>query len=272
MGTKLGFGAGDIFGGGSLVIISIFYLYFLTDVLLISPALAGTVFLISRMWDALIDPPIGIISDRTRTRFGRRRPYFLAGVVLIFASFVMMWFPVAFESEMHRFLYVLGTYIFFCTCYSITMIPYFSLASELTTDYNERTSLTSYRMVFSMASSLTCAVVPLTVVDYVKGIYDLRTGYIVMAFIFGLVFSLPFLATFFATRERPEFQKKPESFNVKEMIIVPFKTPTFLNYLLLSPEVHNRLNRFLTARRKGEPVSPGEERELKNILERKAAG
>ena len=125
LSTKLGFGAGDIFGGGSLMIIGFFYLFFLTDVVRISPALAGTVFLISKAWDAVSDPLMGIISDRTRTRFGRRRPYFLIGIVLIFTSFFMMWYPVGFESEMARFASVAVAYVFFSTAYTITMIPYY---------------------------------------------------------------------------------------------------------------------------------------------------
>lgn len=230
LSTKLGFGAGDIFGGGSLMIIGFFYLFFLTDVVRISPALAGTVFLISKAWDAVSDPLMGIISDRTRTRFGRRRPYFLIGIVLIFTSFFMMWYPVGFESEMARFAFVAVAYVFFSTAYTITMIPYFALSSELTTDYNERTSLTSYRMAFSMGSSLICAVLPMPVVE---SFASEKNGYIVMALIFGLIFSLPFLATFFTTKEREEFQKEPEPFSVEKTFVTPFKTPTFLNALLM---------------------------------------
>lgn len=228
--TKLGFAAGDIFGGGSLVVIGFYYLYFLTDVLLISPALAGVVFLISKGWDAISDPIMGIISDRTRSRFGRRRPYFLLGIVLIFCSFFMMWYPVDFEEEMQRFVYVIVAYLFFSTSYTIVMIPYFSLASELTVDYNERTSLTAYRMIFSMTSSLVAASVPL---EIVKNFQNERDGYIVMAVVFGLLFSLPYLATFFLTKERKEFQKEPEPFNFNRTFIVPFKTPTFTNVLFM---------------------------------------
>jgi len=230
IGTKVGFGAGDIFGGGSMVIVGFFYLYFLTDVLLISPGLAGIVFLVSKGWDAFSDPIMGIISDRTRTRFGRRRPYFLLGAGLVFLSFTMMWYPVNFHQEMNRFVYVIAAYLFFSTAYTIVMIPYFALASELTTDYHERTSLTTVRMFFSSFSSLFCAVVPL---EIVKLFSDARAGYIAMAITFGLVFSLPFLAVFFTTRERKEFQKEPEPFSFRKQFIEPFKTPTFVNFLLL---------------------------------------
>ncbi|MCP4749377.1 MAG: hypothetical protein GY866_00655 [Proteobacteria bacterium] len=121
LGIKIGFGVGDIYGGGAMVIIGFFYLYFLTDILLIAPALAGTVFLVSKIWDAVSDPIMGIISDRTRTRFGRRRPYFLIGMLLIFLSFFMMWYPVDFSLEIHRFTYVVVAYVFFSTAYTIIM-------------------------------------------------------------------------------------------------------------------------------------------------------
>jgi oligogalacturonide transporter len=230
LSTKLGFGAGDIFGGGSMVIIGFFYLYFITDVLLISPALAGIVFLISKIWDASIDPIIGVITDRTRTRFGRRRPYFLAGVVLVSLAFSMLWYNVGFEKEWQRMAYALGSYMFFTTVHSFMMIPYFSLASELTLDYTERTSLATVRMLFSMGSSLVCAVVPY---EIVKMFPDESTGFFVMAVIFGLVFGLPYLATFFLTRERREFQREPEPFSFRKTFIEPFKTPTFVNVLLM---------------------------------------
>jgi hypothetical protein len=74
--NKIAFGMGDIYGGGSMIIVGIYYLYFLTDVVGLSPALAGTVLLISKIWDAVNDPLMGVITDRTRTRFGRRRPVY----------------------------------------------------------------------------------------------------------------------------------------------------------------------------------------------------
>jgi len=229
-GIKIGFGLGDLFGGGSMVVVGFFYLYFLTDVILISPALAGTVFLVSKCWDAVSDPIMGIISDRTRTRFGRRRPYFLAGVILIFLAFFLMWYPINFQQEIHRFIYVLIAYVFFSTVWTIVMIPYFSLSSELTTNYNERTSLVTVRVFFSHFSSLVCAVVPL---EIVRQFPDERTGYMAMAITVGLFFALPYIVVFLSTRERKEFQKKPQPFNIQKSFISPFRTPTFVNVLFI---------------------------------------
>lgn len=229
-GTKIGYGTGDLFGGGSMVVIGFFYLYFLTDVILISPALAGVVFLISKGWDAVSDPLMGIISDRTRTRFGRRRPYFLAGVIFIFLAFFLMWYPINFQQEIHRFVYVLVAYVFFSTVWTMVMIPYFSMSSELTTDYNERTSLVTIRVFFSHFSSLVCAVVPL---EIVKLYSDERTGYMVMAIIVGLFFALPYIIVFFSTRERKEFQKESQPFSFQKSFVTPFRTPTFVNLLFI---------------------------------------
>lgn len=83
---KIGYGLGDIYGGGTAALVSFYYLIFLTDVIRLNPALAGTVILISKVYDAFTDPFEGVISDRTR--LGRRRPYLLAGIPLIFLSFL----------------------------------------------------------------------------------------------------------------------------------------------------------------------------------------
>jgi oligogalacturonide transporter len=228
--TKLGFGIGDIYGGGAFVIIGFYYLHFLTDVLLISPYLAGIAFLVSKSWDAISDPLMGIISDRTKSKLGRRRPYFLAGIILIFFSFILLWYPVNFEKESHRFLYVVFAYLTFSTVITLVMVPYNALSSELTLDYDERTTLTSYRIIFSSISSLICAVLPLKIV---KMFPDISLGYIVMGISFGLFFALPFLAVFFSTKERKDFQQKTTSLNPYRLFLLPFKTPTFINVLCM---------------------------------------
>ena len=91
---KIGYGLGDIFGGGSGTLIGFYYLYFLTDVVRLHPGLAGTVILISKVYDSITDPFEGILADRTRTRLGRRRPYLLFGIPFVFLSFFLLFYPV----------------------------------------------------------------------------------------------------------------------------------------------------------------------------------
>jgi oligogalacturonide transporter len=227
---KLGYGLGDIYGGGSGILISFYYLYFLTDVIRINPALAGTVILISKFYDAITDPFEGILSDRTRTRLGRRRPFLLAGTFLVFLSFFALFYPISLESEIGRFAFVTFTYLFFSTVVSIVMLNYNALQAELTLDYNERTSLSTYRIFFSTISSIISAVLPLEIVDLFP---DIRQGYIVMGLVFGAFYALPFIATVISARERTEFQRPPEPFNWRRSFLEPFKVRTFLYVLLM---------------------------------------
>ncbi len=227
---KVGYGVGDIFGGGSGTLISFFYLVFLTDVVRLNPSFAGVVILISKIYDAVTDPFEGVISDRTRTRMGRRRPYLAAGIILIFLSFFAMFYPVTFASQSGRFAFVTATYLFFSTVVSIVMLNYNALQAEMTLDYDERTRLTTFRILFSTVSSLLCAVLPL---EIVKLFPDVRQGWIAMAACFGLFFALPFIATVASARERPEFQKPPRPFHWKQAFVEPFQVRTFVSILVM---------------------------------------
>jgi len=227
---KIGYGLGDIYGGGSGVVISFYYLIFLTDVVRISPALAGTVILISKIYDSITDPLEGIIADRTRTKLGRRRPYLMAGIPLVFLSFFALFYPYSMESETTRFISVMLSYLFFSTVVSIVMLNYNALHSEITLDYHERSSLSSIRIFFSTVASIAAALLPL---EIVKIFPDIHQGYIVMGLAFGAFFALPFLATISAVKERPEFQKPPEPFDWKVAFIEPFKNRTFVYTLAM---------------------------------------
>ena len=228
--TKIGYGLGDIYGGGSGTLIGFYYLFFLTDVVRISPALAGVVILVSKLYDAITDPFEGVIADRTRTRLGRRRPFLLAGIPLIFLSFFALFYPVNFSAEAQRFWYMIFSYLFFSTIVSIVMLSYNALQAELTLDYNERTVLSSVRIFFSTLSSILAALVPL---EIVKAFADVRQGYIIMAIAFGLLFALPYIATVTATRERKEFQRKLQPFSWRESFLDPFLNRTFTGALMM---------------------------------------
>ncbi|MFW6361618.1 MAG: MFS transporter [Spirochaetota bacterium] len=235
--NKIGYGVGDIYGGGALGIIAFYYLYFLTDTMQISPGLAGTAFLVSKIWDAVSDPLMGILSDRTRTRFGRRRPYFLAGVVFIFLSFFLMWIRVDLDTEFARFIYAVGTYLFFSTVFTMVWVPYMAIASEMTANYHERTQLATFRMVCSNIGGILGATLPLQLV----GLFESdRIGFSVMGAAFGVFFALPYLMTFFTTFEPEEFRTQPrERVDFKAMMrqnfIEPFRLRSFrlISYMYL---------------------------------------
>ncbi len=228
--TKIGYGLGDIYGGGAGVVISFYYLIFLTDVVRLAPALAGTVILVSKIYDSITDPFEGLIADRTRTRLGRRRPYLLAGIPLVFLSFFALFYPFRIESEAGRFAAVLASYLFFSTVVSIVMLNYNALHSEITLDYHERSALSSIRIFFSTVSSIVAALLPL---EIVKLFPDVHTGYIVMGLSFGAFFALPFIFTVAAVKERPEFQRPPQPFDWRRAFLEPFRNRTFVYTLAM---------------------------------------
>jgi len=211
--TKWFFALGDIFQGGFFNIVNFFYSIFLTDVVGISPIWAANVFLLGKIWDAANDPLMGIISDNTRSKLGRRRPYFLYGAPMVAVCFVMMWYPLSSGSNAAKILFYIFAYMLMDTASTVVSVPFLAMSAELSTDYNERTSITNIRMIVSIISSIACAVAPMMIV----GMYsDVRTGYIMMSVVFGLLFALPLLLVFFKVPERRQFSEG-EKINLKEM-------------------------------------------------------
>ncbi len=228
--TKLIFGSADLFGGGALNMVGFYYLIFLTDVLQITPAYAGIVLLASRLWDGISDPLMGVLVDRTRSRIGKRRPYFFAAIFTVFLSIVALWYPVDWTDELTRFLYALVSYLFFSTVSTTVMIPYLSMQPELTSDYNERTSLNVYKMGFSFVAGILAALIPMAIV---RSFDDIRTGYIVMALVFGAFFALPWLGIALHIRE-PDNRGEAAPPRLKPADLVqPLRIRTFRMLILI---------------------------------------
>ncbi|MFO7611846.1 MAG: MFS transporter [Clostridia bacterium] len=217
------FGMGDIFGGGGQLVINFFYLIFLTDVVKLNPGLAGTIVLISRIWDAVSDPLMGVITDNTKSKFGRRRPYLLAGSFGIIIAFVMLWWPVSFGSQAATFAYVLFAYLFYSTISTVIMVPYSSMSSEVSMEYEGRTIVNGTRLFFSQVSSLLCAVLPMQIV---KAAASVETGYMLLGIVFGVFFAIPLFLIFFICRERAPMTPEKSKFSFRTFI-APFKIRSF---------------------------------------------
>jgi GPH family glycoside/pentoside/hexuronide:cation symporter len=207
--TKLLYGFGDTGFSLTHTIIGAYFAIFLTDVVGIAPRIVAAAIFVGRSWDYINDPLIGHISDRTRTRWGRRRPFLLFGPVPFALAFVLLWFRPPLESQLALAVYYALAYVLFDALATFVYMPYFALTPELTSDYDERTALTSYRMFFSIAGSLVAFTVPLFIVGTFTP--DNAPRVLQMGLIFGLVSALPLWFTFFGTRERQVYmeQKRP---------------------------------------------------------------
>jgi len=197
--TKLIYGAGDIGFSLTGTIIGAYFLFFLTDVVNINPAVAGIAILIGRTWDYINDPLIGHLSDRTKSRWGRRRPFLLFGALPYAFAFMLMWYTPSIQNEMDLAVYYALAYVLYDVAATFVYMPYFALTPDLTDDYDERTSLTSFRMFYSIAGSLVAFTIPAMIIgDFVPANANRVLS---MGIIFGLVSALPLLLVFLNTRE-----------------------------------------------------------------------
>jgi len=204
--SKLLYGSGDTGFSLTTTIIGAYFAIFLTDVVGISPGVAAAAIFIGRSWDYVNDPLIGHISDRTRTRWGRRRPFLLFGALPFALAFAMLWWRPPWEKELALAVYYAVAYVVFDASATFVYMPYYALTPELTLDYDERTALTSYRMFFSILASLVAFTIPLTIVGTFAP--ENATRVLAMGLIFGLASALPLLLTFFGTRERQVYMEQ----------------------------------------------------------------
>jgi len=209
--TKLVYGTGDWGTAGFGTLRQIFYAIFLTDVVGLDARLASVAALIGIIWDAINDPLVGMLSDRVRTRWGRRRPFLLWFAIPYGAGFLLLWWAPPFEGQAAKMIFVTLAFMIADTLETLVAVPFSALTPELTPDYDERTSLTGFRMFFNLAISLATAVgAPMIVDAVVAGGGTQQQGYLLTAAIFGGMAAIPFLLIFFVVREH---QLTPEQEN-----------------------------------------------------------
>lgn len=194
------FSIGSLGTGIYLTVPGVLLLFYMTEILGVSPGLAGLAVFIPRVWDMLTDPAMGWISDRTRSPLGRRRPYLLAGAVFTSISFVFLFSAPELATERQSFIYVLAVYIASATAYTVYAVPYIAMPSEMSDDPDERSSIMAYRMTFAMVGVLAgSAAAPALVEAFGGG----RAGFAGMSYVLGGACALAMLFAFFGTRRAP---------------------------------------------------------------------
>lgn len=197
--TYAAYGAADLYGGGCFFIVTTFAMYYLVNVVGLHPLLAGLIPAIGKFWDAVSDPLMGYIADHTpQNRFGKRRVWFLASIVPIALSFMLIWFPAQWESQAGKFIFYTLAYIIFFTVATVSYIPYAALSAEITQSFSQRNKLNSSRLMFSFIATLLGGLLAQPIINAFNGT---KMGYFVMSCIFALIFSLPWIPLYFGTWE-----------------------------------------------------------------------
>ena len=199
LGIKLGFGVGDVGGNLFFTVMGFYLLNFLTNSFGIAAAAAGTAILVGKIWDAVTDPAVGYISDRTRTRWGRRRPYMAVGAVFLFIFMILMFTNPGLTSDGAKFAWALVIYCLLNTAYTLVNIPYGSLTPELTGDFDERTALNGYRMSFAVVGTFIGAGATIPLVAAFGGT---AAGWTIMAAIMGAIMAASTFITVITVKEK----------------------------------------------------------------------
>jgi sugar (glycoside-pentoside-hexuronide) transporter len=197
--------------------------YFLVQVADLRPALAGLVPLVGRAVDAFTDPLMGEISDRTRWRSGRRRPWFLIGAIPFGLSFALLWVDLPAHSQLGLFTYYTAVYCLMSVAMTMVSVPYLAIQPEMALDYDERTSINTYRTVGSLLGTV-AAVNIRAVADAFGGG---SAGFVWAGATYGFLVAIPWLAVHRATFERPDFQRRAVQATVRASLRAVFAHKTF---------------------------------------------
>ncbi|MGG7178433.1 MFS transporter [Clostridium paraputrificum] len=234
MGDKIGYALGDVGCGMIFQLITTYLMLFYTDILGISPAAVGTLFVVARIWDAINDPIMGLIVDRNNhTKFGKFRPYLiLFGIPMTIAGILCFTFIPSIPQSM-KVPYAYVTYIIFGMLYTAVNIPYGSLSSVMTSDPVERTSLSTFRNIGSLISGVAVMVLVPNII-FTDGVVTAR-GFLICAIIFAIICSISFIFTFRLTRERIHFKKSTEEkVTLSQTVKTLLKNRAFIGVTLAS--------------------------------------
>ena len=203
---RIGYGVGDyaicLYWSG----VSLYLLYFYTDVVGITPQMAGLIYAIGIAWDAITDPFMGYMAERTRTKMGSYRPYIYYGSIPLALSFVvLLWVP-PFEGMLLLSILIVVNLIH-RTCFTIVSVPYSSLTARITDDSDERTKLTTARMLAASFGTFSISALAFPIVLYFGGGEE-ALGFVYLGLIAGLVAVIILSITVYFVEERSfEFTK-----------------------------------------------------------------
>ncbi|ACK66903.1 sugar (Glycoside-Pentoside-Hexuronide) transporter [Rippkaea orientalis PCC 8801] len=197
--TKFFYGVGELSGSLPSNILIFFYLFFLTNIAGLNPGLAGIMMLLGKVWDAINDPVIGWLSDRTRSPWGRRYPWMLWGAIPLGITSFLFWVVPPTTNQWLLFAYYSIISFFFYLAFTAVLLPYSSLSAELTQDYDERTSLISFRSGFSIGGSIFSLALAQVIFAVISNTLH---KYLIVGLICGLLASIMTFVSVWGTYQR----------------------------------------------------------------------
>lgn len=217
---KLAYGVADLGAALTYVGINTWLLYFLINIVKLEPLLAGIVFVAGRVVDAVLDPIMGVWSDKLKPKFGRK-PFIMWGAIPLGLSFALLWLAPE-GSQFLKFSVALVLLTLFSAVYTFVQIPYMSLTPEIASDYDERTSLTSFRMGFGTFASLIAVALPPILVSRFSGAAELgqsnALSWLYMGLIFGVIAATSYLLMASQVREPKMEHSAPVTPNTRSFI------------------------------------------------------
>ena len=204
----LGYNCINIFSGGSGYVISLYFSAFLTDVENLSLSQAGLIVMFATIWDAVTDPAMGIITDRTRSRLGRHRRYILWGIPLMALSWIMMWHSFGISARGNAtatMVYYILAYMLYKTAYTVMIVPHTAMLPELAPAYALRTQYNSVGYLMNSAGMVPSFLLVACIFGFAQmDSFDsgARTKFLLVGVVLAAFYSISALATFFSTREK----------------------------------------------------------------------
>ena len=234
----------NIYMGGAGYIISMYFNVFLTDVVNLSLNQAGIIVMIATLWDAVTDPAMGIITDRTRSKTGKHRRYLLWGIPLMVVSYTLLWNSFGLDGSQRPYvamIYFTVVYMLYKTAYTIIGVPHTAMLPELAPEYNLRTQYNSVGYLFNSAGMVPAfGIVVVILAIFGSGdnlTSESKTPFLVIGLVLSLFFGMAVALTYFKTREPSSLDNKLEPLDVKAFFneyVLVFKNKSFRQYFFMS--------------------------------------
>ena len=235
--TKLKYGVGDFGMAVVTAMLQFSMLYYYTNVVGVNAGLAGTAILVGKItWDLVNDVLFGYLEDKTKSRWGKRRPYLIFGALPFALSFWLVFSIPKGLSDIAYFFIIIGSFILFDTFHTLTNTAYSAMTAEITGDYNERTSLTTYRMVFSIIGYLCGAGLTSMLAGIIKDSFGVteHQGWSIVSLIYGILGGIAILIPGLFLKYKPAIDDAPPQMPPIKSFISTFKNKPFISYLVVT--------------------------------------